>query len=213
MQHVVDEFVFQNDEIARSIILAMNELAETHTYEEMSIRQICEKANVSRTTFYRRFDGKIEAAEWVMRRVSAIGLAQIGRTLTWHEGITMTLAATKRFAAFFRAGGEWGDSAARRIMDDFTSYHVGMFIDTVTRYKRIRLDEGLEYVLRFWVYSLCDALFFWRISDFAIPVNQMAEYLERAVPAEIHEMLQEPVSLTGDEVFFKLREESEESIA
>lgn len=208
MQHVVDEFVFQNDEIARSIILAMNEIAETHTYEEMSIRQICERASVSRTTFYRRFDGKVAAAEWVMRRVSAIGLAQIGRTLTWREGIAMTLMATKRFAALFRAGGEWGDSVAPRLMDDFTSYHAGMFIDTVTRCKRIRLDEGLEYVIRFWVYSLCDALFFWRTSDFALPVNQMAEYLERAVPAEIHEMLKDPVNSMGDELLSRMSEES-----
>lgn len=53
-------------------------------------------------------------------------------------------------------------------------------------------DEGLELVLRFWVHSLNAALSYWRIEGFRIPNEEMADYLERAVPLEVHELLNIP---------------------
>ena len=50
----------------------------------------------------------------------------------------------------------------------------------------------LDVVLRFWVYSLNAALSYWRIEGFRIPNEEMADYLERAVPLEVHELLNIP---------------------
>lgn len=189
MQHPIDELLFGEDDIARAIILAINDMSRDQTYGDLTIAQICERANVSRTTFYRHFDSKLAAVKWAMRRVSAIGIGEIGRTTTWRDGFLRTLAATRRLGDFFIAGGEWADANYIELADDFVSYHTDVFETTLTRYRRVRLDEGFELVLRFWVYSLNAALSYWRIEGFRIPNEEMADLLERAVPSEVHRLM------------------------
>ena len=186
----IEEKLFSDEPIRGSVILAINDLAAGGiTYDEMTTSQICKMANVSRSTFYRHFEEKLEAVQWGMRRVSLVGIGSIGRTLDWHEGVTMTLEATKRLAPFFKAGGKWANKCYPIVTESFMRYHMDMFSTTITIYKRERLDEGLEAVLRFWVFSLTESLNWWRLNDFAPPVEEMTEYIIRAVPQEIYDLL------------------------
>ena len=60
-------------------------LADT-TFEDMSIKQICSEAHISRPTFYRYFPNKESLPTWHIDHFFRIGSFQIGRTLTWYEG-------------------------------------------------------------------------------------------------------------------------------
>lgn len=191
----IRERLFSDDPIRGSVVFAMNELAKKgFTYDDMTISQICKEAGVSRSTFYRYFEDKLEAAMWAMRRVSEVGIGNVGRTLGWRDGIGMTLAATEYLAPFFQAGGKCENKCYSAITGDFASYHKDIFEETITRYKRERLDEELEFVLQFWIYSLTESLNYWRINEFNPPSDMMVECIERAIPPEIYDLLKTPVN-------------------
>lgn len=55
--------------------------------EELTIDTICKKAMVSKTTFYRHFASKYDVARWISDFMCRVSLDEIGRTLTWDEGL------------------------------------------------------------------------------------------------------------------------------
>lgn len=54
--------------------------------EELSVNEICQKAGVSRQTFYNHFEGKHQLIAWWGIWVDSLYLDNVGRTLTWEEG-------------------------------------------------------------------------------------------------------------------------------
>lgn len=55
--------------------------------EELTVAAICRKAGVSKPTFYRHFDSKYDIARWISDFMNSMTLDEIGRTLTWDEGL------------------------------------------------------------------------------------------------------------------------------
>ena len=70
------------DEIRIRIIEAID-----RPIDELSIRDICARAHISKQTFYSRFSSKYDIANWFCARFEERTLNQIGRTLTWEEGV------------------------------------------------------------------------------------------------------------------------------
>ncbi len=46
------------------IVEAVKELAKTHSFNDITVNMICEKAKLSRQTFYYHFKSKWEVARW-----------------------------------------------------------------------------------------------------------------------------------------------------
>ena len=47
---------------------------------------ICEQVDIGKTTFYAHFEDKYGIIQWYSDLCFGLGVANIGRTLTWHEG-------------------------------------------------------------------------------------------------------------------------------
>lgn len=58
---------------------------------ELSVTEICDKAGVSRTTFYRHFDSKLDIVPWWGLWCSEQYTFQIGRKYSWEEGMLRNL--------------------------------------------------------------------------------------------------------------------------
>lgn len=54
--------------------------------KSMTVSEICEKAAISRDTFYRYFTSKYDIVMWHGRLVQAIYLDQVGRSIDWKTG-------------------------------------------------------------------------------------------------------------------------------
>lgn len=67
------------------IVQALSELFEALPIESVTVNGICERAGISKPTFYRYFTDKYDAVNWYHYAYSSRVLYQIGRTLTWHE--------------------------------------------------------------------------------------------------------------------------------
>ena len=189
----LESFLFPEKPIEGTIAFALNELSEFKSFDEITVGEICETASVSRSTFYRFFSGKEDVQKLCMRSVSAIGFEKIGRTLSLHDGLTLTLAGTKRLGNSFKSVRSSADSRNAVFFGmDFVEHHCRIFAETITRYKRVRFGEGLEFVLHAWVCLLNDCLNDWRVSGFEMPIEVLVGYLERTMPPELHELLKDP---------------------
>lgn len=186
-----DALFFKEEPVKRDIVLAMEEIAKDKTIDQMTIQEICDKAQISRTTFYRHFKDKVEASEWAVLRASASGFGSIGRSLNCKEGFMLSLSIAIRFKGSFVAAGSIGSKVYPALRGNFDECMCNMYFDTITKYKRLPLDEGTEFVVRAWSRTLGDCLDVWRLKGFEIPVERMAEYLERCMPCELRDLFNE----------------------
>lgn len=70
------------------IVQAIAQLAkESNDIDKVSVVQICERAGVSRPTFYSYFSDKYEAIQWYVSLAFQQSLALVGHELTFYEGI------------------------------------------------------------------------------------------------------------------------------
>ena len=54
---------------------------------DLTVETICRKSGISKPTFYRHFASKIDIPVWAAQFMNRLTLDQIGRTLTWREGM------------------------------------------------------------------------------------------------------------------------------
>lgn len=68
--------------------------------DRVTISEICEKAGISRQTFYRHFKSKYDIPWWFSIFCCQFYLNEIGRTIDCVRGITITFALSPRNAIF-----------------------------------------------------------------------------------------------------------------
>lgn len=85
-----------------AIVEAMAALMSERSLEELRTVDICEKAGLSRQTFYRNFDDKYHAAIWFMEEGVRRSVRQIGVTCGWKTGHRRLFAFTAANRGFIK---------------------------------------------------------------------------------------------------------------
>ena len=75
-------FLSRSDEMKMRIFHAID-----RPIEELTVAAICRKATISKPTFYRHFDSKYDIGRWMSDFMNRMTLDEIGRSLTWDEGL------------------------------------------------------------------------------------------------------------------------------
>lgn len=60
--------------------------------EQLSLKDICARAGISRQTFYKHFDSKYSIGLWYSNFCNKHFLFQVGRRYNWHDGLEMHFA-------------------------------------------------------------------------------------------------------------------------
>ncbi len=135
-------------EVRLRIIHAMVELSGEGTLKTATVGEICDRAGISRNTFYRYFAGKSEAVAWYFDFLCEQTLSQIGRTLTWQEGLTLLYQNLAQDIVFFA---EQQDADA---MDSPQKMGARMTYDhwreTLLSYQDVELNTRIMYQLEQW---------------------------------------------------------------
>lgn len=63
----------------------------TAPIEYTTVDDICRNAGITRRMFYTQFRSKDEVFPWFLGLCADLSLHEIGRTLTWHEGVSLYL--------------------------------------------------------------------------------------------------------------------------
>ena len=130
------------------ILRAMDELCLEVTFADLKMIDICAKAAISKTTFYRYFQNKQNAVRWHMKIIAKIGTCQIGRSYSWREGILVSLLGMIELKALYSSF-EYTDNLNPFSGNEFTGELLfRSMVQTLAEMKRLPLTELLEFQIR-----------------------------------------------------------------
>lgn len=126
-----------------TIAMAANELGKAQSFESMTVDDICQQAQISRSTFYRTFNDKYAILLWIESIPFEHGITQMGRTLTCLEGATVVLEGFGLFNDLLYSA---RNSTERQ--EDETKWidkARDTFIETATVFHHERRDREIEF--------------------------------------------------------------------
>lgn len=177
-------------------LLAIDALADIVTdkpLKEVSVADVCQKAELSRSAFYRMFSGIQDAVLWHRNYGAELGLYQIGRTLTCYEGhlvsVSLIAAAKPLYAA--RASSKAGDEAVFR--GATTRGHVQAMSDVLTR-RCISISPRIAYTLEGVAASCYATVAHWIANGMDLSADEFAGILADAYPARLREVFDRPLT-------------------
>ena len=193
----IEKIIFaDSDDIVRCILFAIEDLAREESCElkDITVNRVCERANVSRATFYRHFKGVEGAVIWHMERSVTMGMGNVGRLLTWPESFQVTLECAYYLRDTVSMFGRANLSSVFTQERGFEDVYYSLLVETITQYKHVELTEELEFIVRSWVLLLSGQLNLWRLEGYKLPIPQFIEYLQECIPSKLYELLKEPIS-------------------
>lgn len=162
--------------------------------DEVSVEQICRGCGISRQTFYRHFDSKYAVATWYSLVCESLCLDEIGRTLTWREGLTRHFSLLERERRAFKLLAGSKERAA--LMEQMRCHRRDVIIETLREYQRIEPDDVLLYCVRAYTHVEERMAGEWFSDGMPTDPETFAGLLELCVPGPLYEALNTPVRRT-----------------
>ena len=180
------------------IFQALAELLETEDFDSITVKQICETAKTGKTTFYAHFQDKYDIIQWFTSLFYDMGVAHIGRTLTWEQGHRITTTGYLQYRdllvkAFLSSDYNGLPAYCPRRRED-------NIIDTLVNYKHVEVTRAI----RAQVVSLSagEAAFFnqYLVEEESPDVDECVQALMSVIPPQLYELLEEPVEAKRDSI-------------
>lgn len=151
----------------------------------VSVRDICEKCGVSRATFYYHFKSKNEIPLWYSKLIQKFTLSEVGRTLSWDEGLRLHFGLLYKERDFYvstidMVGQDFSKSNMR-------SHRRDCLIETLTRFRGIPHTEEFEFYIEAYIDIEMERAQRWFASGMAIAPDVFAHYLCNSVPKPLYE--------------------------
>lgn len=174
------------------IIAVMDYLAEnTPKFDAMSVSGICKNGNISRSSFYRLFEDKYDAANWYMCRCLDLGNTLTGRAYNWYDGNVVTLSGCmlmrRLMASAWKSSGYYAmkETGIRRKRADL--------LDTLRNWKHIEVTDELAFQCDCFAYLESYVVRNWIMSENPRSIEEVSTYLDHLVPRELHSLLADPI--------------------
>ncbi len=171
------------------IVSVMDYLCETMSFDEISVTDICKASGLSRSTFYRLFEDKFDAVNWIMYEISALGHNQTGRTLSWHDASLVTLSGFELIRHLLDKASETSGYMSLR------ETSIRLRTSNLTEALELRgvaIDDELAWDVSFFAHSEIPAVHRWYKQTRVVPAEVMATYIEGAIPRRLHDALALP---------------------
>lgn len=176
-----------------AVLAALTKLVEGRNYDGVSITEICAAAHISKSTFYRLFTSKYEVIGWLLNTYSHSGLDQIGRTLTWKQGLSYSVYNLGKHRKFLAAANltRYADESPRAIT---YQHRRDTLFETVEVYKGAQLTMRLRCQIESWAKASTDLSAHWYLGELGIGIEEYISCLLSMVPAELFILLNEPAN-------------------
>lgn len=177
----------QDYEHRMKIVAATDALMERQSFESLSVKQICEEGSISRSTFYRYFSDKYHVIQWHSDLIASMGLFEIGRSLSWHEGFLFTIQGHKDFERLYiQASRAKGYNSLGRHAERARKENL---IETITKHKSIELTD--ELLMQITALSISETMIMtrWMKKGMAKSPLEMADLLITIIPCGLYNLL------------------------
>ena len=172
---------------------AMSALIEETTLDKMGVSAICERAGLSRATFYRLFSCKYDVLQWLISVYSEAGLDEIGRSLTWHEGLARTTKGLNLHAKLlFAANSTKQPFEAPR---EFTfAKRRDVLVETIKEWHHVELTPRLAFQVRSYARLSAIVASEWHRGLYPYSEDEYIDLVESIVPCDLRRLLDTPVA-------------------
>jgi AcrR family transcriptional regulator len=167
---------------------ALDELLNVEKFDDISVKEICERSCISRSMFYSYFSNKAAVIQWYVNFAMSKGVNKIGIHYDWFAG---HLATTRAFEDFRHA--------CYCALDSNSSSDMSLFFYKIRRealYEAlsahsIAVTPKLEFQIEAAIAGEIAATSKWFSK---IPVKQLAGFLVSIVPRDLFDALDKPLS-------------------
>ncbi|MEC4176478.1 TetR/AcrR family transcriptional regulator [Adlercreutzia sp. R21] len=158
----------------------------TQPIGELSVAEICRRADISRQTFYSYFESKYAIGPWYASHCDTFTLDLIGRSLGWREAYEgwYTLLGKQRLLFENASKSRFNDEGERRIAEQRISAFQAAF-------KERGVDFTDEYRGFAHMCAVMERAAFhrWLKECYATPPHELARFTELCVPPLLHRAL------------------------
>lgn len=174
------------------IVDALDALTKSKPFDAIKVTEICNAADVSRTTFYHYFDDKNAVLQWHSNFIYTVGIYEIGRSLNWYEGHYLTTQMIENHSLLYRAAGESQEYSALR--PTFRRRRLANFKETLVDYQGKKLTDNLFFQMHAAVVMESELSTYRLRGELDQSVEEYCDCLVRSVPAQLYDALNEPVT-------------------
>ena len=168
------------------VVAALDELVGEKDYEKIHVSEICERAEISRSTFYHHFEDKNAILQWHSVIAYKAGIDEIGRTLTWYQGHLITSQFLARYTNLYAVSGRGRDYG--NVRQFFTRYRTECLRETVTDFIGAELTDEIDFQIQTTAVleaAMADERYNGKIT---LDVETYCKRLVRCIPRELYEL-------------------------
>ena len=185
--------IFSNADIKMSVVDAMDELMKERPIDRLSVASICEKAGLSRATFYRYFTDKFSVVQWLLKYVMAQGANEIGRTLSFYDGYYASeVMILERYYDFFANAAKSNDYNS---LDRFSPRLRKEVLErTITKHYNMEYTEHMRFLVNATVEMETSLFPLWHYGEIDCTIEEACQWMTECVPRELFDLLNEPIN-------------------
>jgi AcrR family transcriptional regulator len=194
--------IMSNAELKMSAATALDELMESKPIDDISVNSICDKAGMSRATFYRYFSDKYAICTWFLRYLQLQGVDRIGRSCSWYEGYFLTEALILEHIHFFKHSAASNDSHS---IDRATpKIRRNTLFVTLEEYHHVTIDDHMRFLVNAAVLVETHLFPSWHYGKYDCSLEEVCRWAAECVPHELFELLNTPIKPNASSVTRKL---------
>ncbi|MBR2834314.1 MAG: TetR/AcrR family transcriptional regulator C-terminal domain-containing protein [Coriobacteriales bacterium] len=170
------------------IVHAMDDLMKETPLDKLSTTAICDKAGISRQTFYQCFLDKYDVVDWVLTELTRPTVRNIGITLGWYEGFLRLHRALLEMKDFL------ANSAKSQDVNTLPTIAVRLAKEDYERAALMRLGgseipELIAFQIENFAYTTTQATTRWQIRGMQESPEKIASMMCTLVPRELYNLL------------------------
>lgn len=182
------------NEVSRKIVVALaaEELCKEKKLRAVTVPEICARAGLSKTSFYRLFQDKYDIALWILSIPMLKGVGECGRSLTCEQGVAITLQGQALFRTLYLQSVDAGEVIApdERARVDSTA----MLRETIIDFHHLEIDEELEFMIEWLSIAAREIVKLWLKDDRGKDAATVAHWIAGCCPSRLREILDNPVN-------------------
>ncbi|MBR2834350.1 MAG: TetR/AcrR family transcriptional regulator [Coriobacteriales bacterium] len=166
------------------IVDSFEELLEHSTFGHVSVDELCKKSGVSKSVFYRLFEGKRSVATWTFDFFAMEYSKALGVSMDWRDSHRHVLQVMIKYHALFSSAmNEKGiDSFYQLEIRKLTANLEAALFDYHGVSRSDELVFQISFISHATVLMVCD----WFVAGMPYDMETLLDYLEAVVPQKLY---------------------------
>lgn len=175
---------------------ALATLLDEKPFDKIRVGDICDKAGVSRQTFYRHFEAKYSVVHWFWNYCAEKSLFRVGIDLNWHDSILQNFSLIERHFDFFRIISK--DHGYESCVEYGCRRRIETLTETLEKHHGMEITPLLEFQITFFAYAESRVLGRVVLLDAGKPLHpeELTDALVSCVPHDLYRLTNNPAAIS-----------------